>query len=360
MDGRKVRLAPTGVVGTKDGVKQLRLDTMPHTFDRVFTIHDDLAGGCHTPHLRPPDRHQPRGPDPGSSLRPDDCLFFPPEMTEESGSLAERVLNDLCRPNEWVPPPAFSAPPLPAVEMRQLCLQAHAILSAEPTLVETRAPIKVFGDIHGQFSDLLSFLAVHGTPWPPIKSDIQGYRYLFNGDFVDRGAHSLEVVCLLFALKVRFPHQVILLRGNHESSELNQHFGFQEECVKRFNRGEGMLVWRIINRVFHALPVAAVVDERILVVHGGLGPAVRTLDDIAALPRNTTIPDGGAGLVQLMWSDPALTDGDKGFTANKDRGCGVVFGADTVAEFRKRNGIDMIIRSHEPVGDGFEVRFVVF
>ena len=105
---------------------------------------------------------------------------------------------------------------------------------------------------------------------------------------MDRGAHSLEVVAFLFALKIRYPQQVYLLRGNHESSETNKSYGFFTECTRRYRRSEGELVWRFVNKVFHQLPLAAVLDHRILVLHGGLGPDVKTLEDIEGIKRGTT------------------------------------------------------------------------
>jgi hypothetical protein len=203
-----------------------------------------------------------------------------------------RFLDTLFHPRRWAPDATTATSfPFSAVNIRSLCKQVIGLFREEPSLITTRAPMKVFGDIHGQYSDLLSFFLVHGQPYPPTVSDIQGFRYLFNGDFVDRGPHSLEVVCVLFALKVVFPKQVFLLRGNHESSELNRVYGFLDECRQRFPRGEGVRVWEAVNTVFNQLPVAALIDDKILVVHGGIGPHVNTLADIAGIPKGKQIND---------------------------------------------------------------------
>ena len=348
---RKVRLAGTGVMpNSSGGLLRLELSELGTScFDKVFHIEEDLAGGTSTPLPRPPEGHRPRG-------RRTDVSgprFFPKASVSNS-SLASSILDQLCRPTSWVPPKPFSPAPVSSTDMRTLCKDVFKIINKEPTVIRTRAPIKVFGDIHGQFNDLLSFFAVHGQPYPPHRSDIQGFRYLFNGDFVDRGPHSLEVVALLFALKIQFPKQVYLIRGNHESSETNRTYGFFEECTRRYRRGEGELVWRIINKVFHQLPLAAVLDHRILVLHGGLGPDVSTIADIEKIKRGTTTIEGPKSLEQILWADPKATDSETGYSDNPERGCSVTFGADISRAFRSRNKLDLIIRSHEPVGAGFE------
>lgn len=268
--------------------------------------------------------------------------------------LARRVLDALLQPRLWEEPLPGSRFAFTVLEVKQLCDQARAIFMSEPSLITTRAPIKVFGDIHGQFSDLLSFFLVHGSPYPPGRNDIQGFRYLFNGDFVDRGPHSLEVICVLFALKIVFPKQVYLLRGNHETQEVNSVYGFQTECKDRFNRGEGMHIFRAMNAAFNYLPVAALIDDRILVLHGGLGPHVESLEDIANVKKGKSIQESEPALVELTWSDPAQTDLESGYEPNDTRGCAWIFGADKVEAFRTLNSVDLIIRSHEPVTAGFE------
>ena len=102
------------------------------------------------------------------------------------------------------------------------------ILMEQPMVLRVDAPIKVFGDIHGQYSDLMRFFDLWGIP--NDGGDIESYDYLFLGDYVDRGAHSLETIFLLMALKVKFPEKIHLLRGNHEDKWINNAFGFAEEC----------------------------------------------------------------------------------------------------------------------------------
>jgi protein phosphatase len=103
-----------------------------------------------------------------------------------------------------------------------LCDQAENVMREQPMVLKVKAPIKIFGDIHGQYSDLMRFFDLWGAPWDNGKDgDIEGFDYLFLGDFVDRGNHSLETICLLLSLKIRYPDQIHLIRGNHEDKWIN-------------------------------------------------------------------------------------------------------------------------------------------
>ena len=112
------------------------------------------------------------------------------------------------------------------------------------------------------------------------NGDIESYDYLFLGDYVDRGAHSLETVCLLMALKVKFPDKIHLLRGNHEDKWINNAFGFAEECSSRLGEEPADVdsVFNKINDLFDWLPLAAVIDDRIVCLHGGIGSTLLSLD----------------------------------------------------------------------------------
>ena len=138
--------------------------------------------------------------------------------------IARHVINMLCRPRTWAPPPDGSFV-LIADEVVELCNLAQEVLEAEPTLLELSAPVKIFGDIHGQFADLMRLFDQFGAPSRDQGGDINILDYLFLGDYVDRGKHSLEVICLLLALKVQYPRKVFLVRGNHESMEVNARDG---------------------------------------------------------------------------------------------------------------------------------------
>ncbi|KAJ6408983.1 hypothetical protein OIU84_008641 [Salix udensis] len=199
-------------------------------------------------------------------------------------------------------------------------------------------PLRLPGDIHGQYSDLLRLFEYGG--FPPSAN------YLFLGDYVDRGKQSLETICLLLAYKIKYPENFFLLRGNHESASINRIYGFYDECKRRFN----VKLWKTFTDCFNCLPVAALIDDKILCMHGGLSPDLTNLDQIRNLPRPTDVPDSGL-LCDLLWSDP---DKDiKGWGMN-DRGVSYTFGPDKVAEFLMKNDMDLVCRAHQVVEDGYE------
>jgi diadenosine tetraphosphatase ApaH/serine/threonine PP2A family protein phosphatase len=201
-----------------------------------------------------------------------------------------------------------------------LCDEAQEVLEAEPTLLQLSAPIKVFGDIHGQFADLMRLFDQFGSP-SREAGDINVVDYLFLGDYVDRGKHSLEVMCLLLALKVQFPQRVFLVRGNHESPEVNARDGFLHECVQRLGgRPAGVAAWRRFNLLFEWLPMGALVNSVILGVHGGIGKYVESPQQIAELPRPLRMGGPHAQLLMdLLWSDPTSSDEVLGVHVNHER-----------------------------------------
>lgn len=170
-------------------------------------------------------------------------------------------------------------------------------------------------------------------------------NYLFLGDYVDRGKQSLETICLLLAYKIKYPENFFLLRGNHESASINRIYGFYDECKRRFN----VRLWKIFTDCFNCLPVAALIDDRILCMHGGISPELKSLDQIRNIARPMDIPESGL-VCDLLWSDPS---GDVGWGMN-DRGVSYTFGADKVAEFLEKHDMDLICRAHQVVEDGYE------
>ncbi len=212
------------------------------------------------------------------------------------------------------------------------------IIKNQKMLVELEAPLHVCGDIHGQYYDLLRIFDNCGYPGD--------YSYLFLGDYVDRGKQSLETVCLLMCYKIKFPNKVTLLRGNHESSVTNRIYGFYDECKRRYN----IRLWRSFTELFNYLPVAALIDEKILCMHGGLSPELKNMQSIENIPRPTEIPDNGL-LCDLLWADP---DKDATDFDENDRGVSVIFGEKVVEDFNKKNDLDLIIRAHQVVDDGYE------
>ncbi|KAL4191365.1 hypothetical protein AMTRI_Chr07g80150 [Amborella trichopoda] len=225
-------------------------------------------------------------------------------------------------------------------EIRQLCVVSKDIFMQQPNLLELEAPIKICdsGDIHGQYSDLLRLFEYGGLP-PQAN-------YLFLGDYVDRGKQSLETICLLLAYKIKYPENFFLLRGNHECASINRIYGFYDECKRRFN----VRLWKVFTDCFNCLPVAALIDEKILCMHGGLSPDLNNLDQIRNLVRPTDVPDTGL-LCDLLWSDPSKDV--QGWGMN-DRGVSYTFGPDKVTEFLQKHDLDLICRAHQVVEDGYE------
>ena len=177
-------------------------------------------------------------------------------------------------------------------EIKMLCQRIRPVLLQQPMLLELEAPIKICGDVHGQFTDLLRLFEYGGFP-PSVN-------YLFLGDYVDRGKQSIETICLLLAYKIKYPENFFILRGNHESAGINRIYGFYDECKRRYS----IKLWKIFSDCFNCFPVSAVVDEKILCMHGGLSPELNEgLFQIADLPRPCDVPDVGL-MCDLLWSDP--------------------------------------------------------
>jgi serine/threonine-protein phosphatase PP1 catalytic subunit len=166
------------------------------------------------------------------------------------------------------------------------------------------------------------------------------------GDYVDRGKQSLETICLLLAYKVKYPENFFLLRGNHECASVNRIYGFYDECKRRFS----VKLWKTFTDCFNCLPVSALIDEKILCMHGGLSPELNKLDQILNLNRPTDVPDTGL-LCDLLWSDPS--NEAQGWAMN-DRGVSYTFGPDKVSEFLEKHDLDLICRAHQVVEDGYE------
>ena len=223
-------------------------------------------------------------------------------------------------------------------EIRGLCYRAREVFLSQPMLLELEAPIKIAGDVHGQYYDLLRLFEYGG--FPPSAN------YLFLGDYVDRGKQSIETICLLLAWKCKYPGNFMLLRGNHECSSINRLYGFYDECKRRYS----VKLWKTFTDCFNCLPVAAVVDEKILCMHGGLSPELQSLEQIRRIARPTDVPDTGL-LCDLLWSDPEQEI--QGWGEN-DRGVSFTFGADIVRSFLNKHDLDLICRAHQVVEDGYE------
>ncbi|CAM9185991.1 unnamed protein product [Ectocarpus sp. 4 AP-2014] len=234
-------------------------------------------------------------------------------------------------------------------EVKQLCQKAREILVDESNVQRVDAPVTICGDIHGQFYDLVELFKVGGEC--PDKN------YLFLGDFVDRGYYSVETFLLLLALKVRYPDRITLIRGNHESRQITQVYGFYDECLRKYG---SVNVWRYCTDIFDYLSLSAIIDDKIFCVHGGLSPSINTLDQasllglftIRVLDRKQEVPHDGA-MCDLLWSDPEEIDG----WGLSPRGAGYLFGGDVVDKFNETNDLQLIARAHQLVMEGHRSMF---
>uniref|UniRef100_A0A7S1APM7 Serine/threonine-protein phosphatase n=1 Tax=Noctiluca scintillans TaxID=2966 RepID=A0A7S1APM7_NOCSC len=224
------------------------------------------------------------------------------------------------------------------IYLRNLCAAARDAFLNQPMLLELETPVKICGDIHGQFADLLRLFQIGGHP--PQSN------YLFLGDYVDRGKQSLETIVLLFCYKVKFTENFFLLRGNHECSQITRLYGFYDEIKRRYN----IKLWKLFCDVFNCLPVCACIDGKILSMHGGISPHLTDLESIRRLVRPTEVPDEGL-ICDLLWADPE--NSAQGFEKNS-RGVSVSFGAEALTKFLLDLDLDLVVRAHQVVEDGYE------
>ncbi|KAA8908324.1 Metallo-dependent phosphatase-like protein [Sphaerosporella brunnea] len=234
-------------------------------------------------------------------------------------------------PDEWLEM-AKKCKYLSEGDMKRLCELVKECLMEESNIQPVSTPVTVCGDIHGQFYDLLELFRVGGGMPDKIN-------YVFLGDFVDRGYFSLETFTLLMCLKAKYPERITLVRGNHESRQITQVYGFYEECQNKYGNAS---VWKSCCQVFDFLALAAIIDGSVLCVHGGLSPEIRTLDQIRVVARAQEIPHEGA-FCDLVWSDPEEVE-----TWNvSPRGAGWLFGDKVATEFNHVNGLSLIARAHQ-------------
>jgi len=224
------------------------------------------------------------------------------------------------------------------IEVRQICHLVGQVLMSQDSCLDLEAPIKICGDIHGQYHDLLRMFEMGG--FPP-KSN-----YLFLGDYVDRGKQSVETIILLFVYKIMYGENFFMLRGNHECAAITRIYGFYDECKRRFN----IKIWKHCVDVFNRLPLCAVIDDKIFCVHGGLSPEMATLAQVNSIVRPCDVPDCGL-MCDFLWGDP---ESELSGWADNDRGVSYMFGPDTVEAFLKKFDFDVVVRAHQVVADGYE------
>ncbi|CAD6192846.1 unnamed protein product [Caenorhabditis auriculariae] len=228
-------------------------------------------------------------------------------------------------------------------EITELLVEMKHLFHRQPMMLEIKAPLTICGDIHGQFGDLMRIFNSVGFP-PTVN-------FLFLGDYIDRGLWSLETILLLFCIKYKYPENFHMLRGNHETRLVSRIYGFYEDITKRWGKP---ILWESFNDVFDMMPLSALVSGRILCMHGGLSAellASPTLDVLNKPTRPQHDPPNPSLALDLLWSDPHIRT--KGFKSNI-RGCSCTFGPDVVSQVCEKFKIDLIVRAHQVVQDGYE------
>lgn len=223
-----------------------------------------------------------------------------------------------------------------------LCTKAKALLEKEPNMISVSPPVTIVGDIHGQHFDMMEMFQMAGK--------CPDTNFLFLGDYVDRGAFSVETISLLVCLKLRYPKRINLLRGNHECRQVTRVYGFYDEVMRKYKSAH---VWSLFTDLFDFFPIAALVKDKIFCMHGGMSPSLDTLGHVKLIEHTQEVPQEGP-LCDLLWSDPM----DDTMATNEGygispRGAGYTWGADISAKFCERNNLKMICRAHQLVMDGF-------
>jgi len=207
----------------------------------------------------------------------------------------------------------------------------------EQNVQPVKCPVTVCGDIHGQFHDLTELFRIGGK--------LPDTNYLFMGDYVDRGYYSVETVSLLVALKVRYKERITILRGNHESRQITQVYGFYDECLRKYGNAN---VWKHFTDLFDYFPLTALIEKQIFCLHGGLSPSIDSLHNIMDQDRVQEVPHEGP-MCDLLWSDPD----DRCGWGISPRGAGYTFGQDISEQFNHNNGLTLIARAHQLVMEGY-------
>ena len=243
--------------------------------------------------------------------------------------------------DELIAAPDFSCAKIPQFEtniIKELCQCSLQLFKGQPTILRLDVPIVIIGDIHGSLDDLVQLIKYFGKPGET--------KYLFLGDYVDRGDCSVPVITYLLANACKFPDSVFLIRGNHEFMHINRVYGFYDEVIAM---GSSEIVWEYYQEVFYYLPLAAVVQESIFCVHGGLSPLLKNIEMLENLERPLPTYLDVPLVADLVWSDP--TDEAPEFDVNQ-RGSGVLFGAASVRRFLEMNKFQLLVRAHQCTQNG--------
>ena len=257
------------------------------------------------------------------------------ETPEEINERLDKLINKLLLAKEYKPNTEID---LLEEEIKWVIIKSYEIIKNQPVFIELNSPINICGDVHGQFYDLLRLFNYGGEP-PKAN-------YLFLGDYVDRGKNSLETIVLLLCYKIKYPENFFMLRGNHESDNINKTYGFYDECKRRVN----IKLWKKFNDLFNIFPITAIIKDKILCMHGGLSPDLLNFDLLKKIVRPTEVPDSGL-LCDLLWSDPGENIDSWG---ENERGVSYTFSEKIVEEFLDKYDLDLICRAHQVVENGYE------
>ncbi|EAY18919.1 Ser/Thr protein phosphatase, putative [Trichomonas vaginalis G3] len=240
---------------------------------------------------------------------------------------------------------SLAIPKLKREDLVTLLTSMKTVFEKEETLLNIWGDFNVVGDIHGNLKDLIRIFCFAGSPYQN--------NYIFLGDYVDRGEMSIECIVLLFAYKLAYPNKIYLLRGNHEFELINSYYGFKQQVLSEYDEE----IYNMFNEVFSYLPLAAVLNQKYFLVHGGISPSLNTIKQIAQLKRPiTSFQEGSESdiITDIMWGDPSTITN---LYAPSPRGFGYVFGMDSVIEFLCNNNVKYIVRAHQCVTQGFEENF---
>ena len=282
--------------------------------------------------------------------------------------LIDKFIDMLLRPMDWFDEKKMAEIhnifPFTNNEIQSLIEEVIPIISKEDSLIKIRSPCKIFGNIYGVYNDLMRFFESYGNPSDSLQNgDINVMQYIFLGDFCDRGLYSLEVVLLLFALKVKYPDFIYLIRGHHEDRKINEFYGLGEECKQRLNDeiDKKNSIFNLINNVFDYLPFGVLVDGTTLLVHGGIGTSINKLEDISNISRPVSIEQevnniDQLNIIDLLYSE--YDDSENYYSINSERdkakrGFIVKYGKKRLDQFFNNNKINLLITAHQFIKEGF-------
>ena len=286
---------------------------------------------------------------------------------EYNEALIEKFIQTLLRPFDWFDEKVqeiHSNLPFTDEEILNLIEEVKPLLEKDQSLIRIRSPCKVFGNLYGLYNDLMRFFESYGNPSDDNPmGDITVMQYIFLGDFCDRGFNSLEIILLLFALKIKYPQFIYLIRGHHEDKNINIKYGLGQECMDRLSDDirDQQSIFANINKAFDLLPFGVLVDNNILMVHGGIGSSINTLDDIESIKRPIEVEQNVVNqeqlkVIDLLWSEYSdeISNVDMNIERDKfKKGFIVKYGKDRLNKFLENNKIDLLIASHMFVPGGF-------